>query len=59
MVFEQTGFRVITAANGISFVAAPAIGMGLYAIDPGLPFAASAVLLVALAVGVRSGVSRA
>ncbi len=50
---------VITAANGISFVAAPAIGMGLYAIDPGLPFAASALLLVALAVGVRSGVSRA
>ena len=57
---EQGGVAgVITAANGISFVAAPAIGMGLYAIDPGLPFAASAVLLVALAVGVRSGVSRA
>jgi MFS family permease len=49
---------VITAANGISFVAAPAIGMGLYAIDPGLPFAASALLLVALAVGVRSELSR-
>jgi MFS family permease len=49
---------VITAANGISFVAAPAIGMALYAIDPRIPFAASALLLVGLAVGVRSGLSR-
>ena len=40
---------VITAANGISFVAAPAIGMALYAIDPHLPFAASALLLLGLA----------
>src|SRR5215210_865612 len=35
---------VITAANGISFVAAPAIGMALYAIDPHIPFGVSAVL---------------
>ena len=48
---------VITAANGISFVAAPAIGMALYAIDPHIPFAASALLLVALAVAGRSWLS--
>ena len=40
---------VITSANGISFVAAPAAGMALYALDPNLPFALSALLLVALA----------
>lgn len=39
---------VITSANGISFVAAPAIGMGLYALEPNLPIAASALLLIAL-----------
>jgi len=41
---------VITAANGISFVLAPAIGMALYALAPELPFAVCAVLLVALLV---------
>lgn len=40
---------VITSANGISFVAAPAAGMALYALDPNLPFMLSALLLVALA----------
>lgn len=46
---EQGGVAgVITSANGISFIAAPGIGMGLYAIDPNLPFAVSAVLLVLL-----------
>lgn len=40
---------VITSANGISFVAAPAIGMALYALDPHLPFAVSAALLIGLA----------
>ena len=40
---------VITSANGISFVAAPALGMALYTLDPNLPFALSALLLVALA----------
>ncbi len=46
---EQGGVAgVITSANGISFVAAPAIGMALYTLDPHLPFAASAVLLVLL-----------
>jgi MFS family permease len=49
---------VITAANGISFVAAPAIGMALYAVDPRIPFAASALLLIALAVAGRRGLSR-
>ncbi|MFP5328957.1 MAG: MFS transporter [Alphaproteobacteria bacterium] len=47
---EQGGVAgVITAANGISFVAAPAIGMVLYTLSPDLPFAVSAVLLVLLA----------
>ena len=47
---EQGGVAgVITSANGISFVAAPAIGMALYAADPHFPFAASALLLIGLA----------
>ena len=46
---EQGGVAgVITAANGISFVAAPGVGMLLYAVDPRLPFAVSALLLIAL-----------
>ena len=46
---EQGGVAgVITSANGISFVAAPAIGMALYAVDPHWPFALSTFLLVAL-----------
>ena len=46
---EQGGVAgVITAANGIAFVAAPAIGMALYHVDERLPFAVSALLLVAL-----------
>ena len=52
---EQGGVAgVITAANGISFVAAPTIGMALYAIDPHWPFAISAVLLMALVLWGRS-----
>ena len=46
---EQGGVAgVITAANGISFVAAPAIGMLLYAVDPHWPFAVGAALLLGL-----------
>ena len=45
---------VITAANGISFVAAPAIGMLLYGLDTRLPFALAAALLVLLAFWVRA-----
>ena len=46
---EQGGVAgVITSANGISFVAAPGLGMLLYAVDPHLPFAASALLLIVL-----------
>jgi MFS family permease len=46
---EQGGVAgVITSANGISFVAAPGVGMLLYAVDPRLPFAVSALLLIAL-----------
>ncbi|QNN64743.1 MFS transporter [Sphingomonas rhizophila] len=46
---EQGGVAgVITSANGIAFVAAPTIGMALYAIDPNWPFAISAALLLLL-----------
>ena len=46
---EQGGVAgVITAANGIAYVAAPTIGMVLYALDPHWPFALSAVLLAGL-----------
>ena len=45
---------VITAANGIAFVAAPAVGMALYHLDVRLPFALSTLLLVGLIVWGRS-----
>jgi len=45
---------VITAANGISFIAAPALGMALYTLEPNLPFGLSALLLVVLAWRSRS-----
>ena len=52
---EQGGVAgVITAANGISFVAAPAIGMALYQLDQHLPFAVSALVLVVLIGWARS-----
>ena len=55
---EQGGVAgVITAANGISFVAAPALGMALYAIDPRIPFAVSAALLIGLAIHGRKGLA--
>ncbi len=40
---------VITSANGISYVLAPALGMGLYGLNHNLPFAAFALLLLAFA----------
>lgn len=39
---------VVTSANGISFVAAPTVGIALYTLHPDLPFGLSALLLVAL-----------
>jgi MFS family permease len=46
---EQGGVAgVVTAANGACYVAAPAIGMLLYAADPNWPFLAGAALLVSL-----------
>ena len=46
---EQGGVAgVITAANGICYVLAPAIGISFYALSPNLPFAACAMLLLAL-----------
>ena len=46
---EQGGVAgVVTAANGISYVAAPGIGMLLYAADPHWPFAVGAALLLGL-----------
>jgi MFS family permease len=47
----------ITAANGISFVLAPAIGMGLYGLSPGLPFAVCAMVLLLLALLARRGLA--
>ena len=52
---EQGGVAgVITAANGIAFVAAPAAGMALYHFDQRLPFALSALLLLGLVPWARS-----
>lgn len=48
---------VITAANGIAFVAAPGVGMALYAIDERLPFFLSALLLIVLIAWGRSRLS--
>ncbi|MFL6829315.1 MAG: MFS transporter [Sphingomicrobium sp.] len=45
---------VITAANGISFVLAPALGMALYSLSHELPFAACALLLAGLIAYARS-----
>jgi MFS family permease len=46
---EQGGVAgVITSANGISYVLAPALGIGLYGWNHDLPFAAFALLLLAL-----------
>jgi hypothetical protein len=47
---EQGGVAgVITAANGISYVLAPTIGISLYGLNHDLPFAAFALLLLGLA----------
>lgn len=40
---------VITSANGIAYVAAPGVGMLLYALDPHLPFAVGTAMVLALA----------
>ena len=57
---EQGGVAgVITAANGISFVAAPTLGMLLYALDPALPFAVAAALLLLLALWSRGALAPA
>jgi MFS family permease len=45
---------VITSANGISYVLAPTIGIGLYGLNHDLPFAVFALLLVGLAAVGRS-----
>jgi MFS family permease len=44
---------VITSANGISFVLAPAIGIGLYELNPDAPFLVCSALLLLLAAGGR------
>ena len=52
---EQGGVAgAITGANGISYVAAPSIGMALYGLNPDLPFLVSAALLIGLAVWGRT-----
>jgi hypothetical protein len=45
---------VITAANGISFVLAPGLGIALYTLGPNLPFIACALLLAILLIVGRS-----
>ena len=44
---------VITSANGISWVAAPGLGMAMYLVDPNLPFAVASLLLVGLGLWAR------
>jgi len=46
---------MITSANGISWVAAPGLGMALYLANPNLPFAIGALLLLGLAYFARKG----
>ena len=48
---EQGGVAgVVTSANGIAFVAAPTLGILAYQLEPHLPFAVSAALLVGVVV---------
>jgi hypothetical protein len=55
---EQGGVAgIITAANGLSYVAAPGIGMLLYAIEPKWPFVVGAVLLIGLVLWGRRGLT--
>ena len=55
---EQGGVAgVITSANGISYVLAPALGISLYGWHHDLPFAAFALVLIALALAGRSWLS--
>lgn len=55
---EQGGVAgAITGANGISYVAAPSIGMALYGLNPDLPFLVSAALLIGLAVWGRTSLA--
>jgi MFS family permease len=49
---------MITSANGISWVAAPGLGMALYLANPNLPFAIGALLLLGLAYFARRGLPR-
>jgi MFS family permease len=48
---------VITSANGISYVLAPALGISLYGWQHDLPFAAFALVLLGLAAAGRSGLT--
>ena len=53
---EQGGVAgVITAANGIAYVAAPTVGMALYALDPHWPFAAVAAAVICCGCGADGG----
>lgn len=53
---EQGGVAgVITSANGISYVFAPAVGMALYAVDPHLPFGIAVLVVLWLAWWGRNG----
>ena len=50
---------VITSANGISFVLAPALGIGLYTLQPKLPFIICAGLLLGLFAWARARLNEA
>ena len=43
---------MVTSVNGVAFIAAPAIGVGLYAVDRALPFLAIGALMLGLAIWV-------
>ena len=49
---------MVTSANGISYVAAPGLGMALYLASPNLPFALCALLLLGLAAMARRGLPK-
>ena len=51
---EQGGVAgIVTSANGLAFVAAPTVGILLYEVEPHLPFAVAAALLVVMALWSR------
>jgi hypothetical protein len=44
---------MVTSVNGVAYIAAPAIGVGLYELSMPLPFIATGALMVGLALWSR------